>query len=97
MWIISVCFDIPRLGFSAELQDPTRPMISLPSTPVSVLTLNGILVSHDRRIAMINGKIMQVGDHIGNVMVIAISANTVELRGEVGTLLLTLLPNIHPK
>lgn len=60
--------------------DPTRPLDSTAqrsaATP-NALTLNSILLSEQRRVAVINGVTAQVGDRIANAKVVAIHADRV--------------------
>ncbi len=83
-------------GVRAELQDPTRPpdfseVEAMAGTPgamglagTSRLTLQSILISPTRRIAIVNGERVKEGDEIGTARVVAIRAWGLELEDEEG-------------
>ena len=67
--------------FSAALRDPTRPATFVPDKPAaSNFTLTSILVSPDRRIAIINGQSVQINDTIQGGKVIDITPEAVLLK-----------------
>lgn len=72
---------------SADLNDPTRPSYVLQSpgaqaAPTS-LRVSAVFISGDRRIAVINGQRVRVGDEVAGARVSAIAKNKVTLvRGE---------------
>ena len=78
---------IAASGLQAEpLRDPTRPPQSL-TVPARVETtskwqVSSILISADRRVAMVNGRAVQVGDRVSGARVLAIAADSVRLRNE---------------
>ena len=77
----------------AELRDPTRPMI-LPGEQVTATgkpELSAIIISKDRRIAVISGSVVRVGDIIGNAKVVSIESNTVQLDAPSGRITLNLM------
>ena len=84
---------------SAQLQDPTRPpdysTVSAQKEAVDATTawtLSSILISPERRVAIINGSAVQVGDSVGDVKVISIdSAEVLILQGN-KQIALTLIP-----
>jgi MSHA biogenesis protein MshK len=74
-------------GYAQALQDPMRPpgfaassaadsAVSFPLGPV----LQSTLLSNGRRIAMIDGKPMKIGDKIGDARILAIDPASVTLR-----------------
>jgi MSHA biogenesis protein MshK len=68
----------------AELRDPTRPEGFVDkSTEVRTdsLELNAIFISSQRKVAVINGQVVKVGDEVSGVKVISIDENSVELEG----------------
>ena len=73
----------------AELRDPTRPQ---DTTEISVgaLEVNSILISSERRVAVINEKVLKEGDEIAGFKVIRIEQNAVHLDGPNGKLTLLL-------
>jgi len=82
LWLATV-----HLAGAAELLDPTRPVVppATVTTPSgesqpklgSALRLEGILVAEQRRIAIINGKLLHVGDWLGDIQVRAIATDAV--------------------
>lgn len=78
----------------ASLPDPTRPVTkahsSASATAVAdeVLTLQSVLIAGDRRLAIINGQRLQVGNTIGRSRVVRIEAGQVQVRrdGQLQTL-----------
>lgn len=76
------------------LRDPTRP--PQPQTPAATaqapldMSLDSILTSDDRRVAVINGQAVREGDHIGNARVQRIGQDRVLLRINRTTRTLTL-------
>lgn len=80
----------------AELHDPTRPAkyVDNPlagSIDTSTLELGLTLVSPDRKVVVINGLSLQVGDAVGSERVVAIESNCVRLVGPSGNITLFLL------
>ncbi len=72
------------LAQSDELADPTRPVTLRAPTPTSVTTasasvlkLDAIVHSDERRLAIVNGKLLRVGEWLGNVRIDAISNDAV--------------------
>lgn len=84
--ILVMAQEMPAL---AALQDPTRPptqaaaSVSSPTTssgPRWVLT--SMLVSPERRTAVINDQVVGIGDRVGGARVMDIQADAVRLRAE---------------
>ena len=82
----------------AQLKDPTRPPISHSSGEIEEdniatgWTLSSILVSPQRRVAIINGKAVTTGETLAGAKVVSINEKSVKLefRGEV--IVINLLP-----
>jgi MSHA biogenesis protein MshK len=83
---------------AAALEDPTRPpdfvggangakQGQAPSWQVS-----SILISKDRRMAVVNGKTVRQGDQVGSARVVRISPTAVTLRTSIETFTVKLLP-----
>lgn len=82
------------------LADPTRPPnltrlspggeIESPPGPV----LQSIVLSPQRRLALINGKVASIGDRVGAATLVAIEIDSVSLREGAGTRVLKLLPEV---
>ena len=83
-------------GAEQAIVDPTRPPD--PSEHAQESTgsweLTGIIISSTRRLAVINGKTVRVGDILqGGNKVTSIETNTVQLDGPGGKIILNLLEN----
>jgi hypothetical protein len=85
--ICLVLLTVPQLVF-AQLADPTRPPTA-ESKPVYVkprvtkpdeLLLSAVINSGARKVAIINGKPLSVGERIENSTVVAIASGKVHLR-----------------
>lgn len=83
----------------AQLADPTRPARSslrspsVTETTEAALTLQSVLLSEQRRVAVINGRRVQPGDRVFGARVVEISLFAVRLRRADGEILLTLTGN----
>lgn len=77
----------------AELRDPTRPevVIQTSATSTSLFKLEAILIANDRKIAVINGLNLKIGDPILGEHITAINKNTVQLSGPGGKITIFLL------
>ncbi|MEM1436547.1 MAG: hypothetical protein AAGG11_21030 [Pseudomonadota bacterium] len=89
------------VGAAEALRDPTRPPSASPvpaaptaSAPVSdqqvQLALQSVLVSDLRRRAMINDRLVRVGDRLAGLLVVDISSDGVVLKGATETVTLNL-------
>lgn len=93
-------FALAGTASAQVLADPTRPPnlaglspggeIAPPSGPV----LESIVLSPQRRLALINGKLAGIGDRIGAATLVAIEIDSVRLREGAGTRVLKLLPEV---
>lgn len=73
--IVCVLSGAPGPGFANEvLQDPTRPYVAGGRTMVASpnFTVNAIIVSSERRVAIVNGRRVGVGGLIDGAKVISI-------------------------
>lgn len=78
----------------AALRDPTRPEGYVENSinlNVHSLELNEVIISSDRRIAVISGHIVKVGDDLAGMRVIAIDANSVQIQAPDSVITLFLL------
>lgn len=62
------------------LTDPTQPSNYRTATKEPSLHLESVLSSEHRKVAVINGVVLSVGERIGSARVVAITENTVKLR-----------------
>ncbi|WP_062065482.1 hypothetical protein [Cellvibrio sp. OA-2007] len=86
---------------TADVRDPTMPLghvaVNASGAAVQLFTLNSILISPQRKLAIINGKTLREGQLIpgsANVKVQRISAQVVVLQQAEETLVLRLSPSI---
>jgi MSHA biogenesis protein MshK len=80
------------------LRDPTRPpdfSAAAPEVEATVSALQSVLISPGRRVAVISGRTVAVGDQVGNAKVISIREGEVVLREGGETRTLKLFPNIE--
>lgn len=66
---------VANLCLGAEfMRDPTRPYTAreLSAATAPRFVVNAIIISPERRVAIVNGRRVKVGDSIGNATVIAI-------------------------
>ena len=77
-----------------EISDPTRPARSRQTSPSATeeaeLTLQTVMLSENRRVAVINGQRVQLGDRAFGARVVEIGLSGVRLRRAEGDILLTL-------
>ena len=75
-------FGLSSMVSAEELRDPTRPHTFNPGRTVEGLpsfTVNAIFVSEERRLAIINGERVQVGDVVSGARVVSIQKEQVTL------------------
>ncbi len=83
--VLSLIF-VTSVAFGA-LADPTRPVQysgSMNSSGRQLLELSAILISKHRKVAVINGKPLQVGDMLDDAKITAIEANKVQFKTSEG-------------
>ena len=80
-WLTAVFLALGSATTEAELPDPTRPYVYQSPRVAAAprLQLNAIIVSDERKLAIIDGKRLRVGDDIGGATLVSISKNEVEL------------------
>ena len=89
--LAALLMSVATAGLADELfRDPTRPYTAqqtYASVP-SRFKVNAIIVSDDRRLAIVNGRRVGVGDSIGGATVTAIAKHelTLDVAGETRTL-----------
>lgn len=94
--VLFVLFGLFLAGNAAALRDPTRPTdpaLYFSGGHSGGWTLQSILVSNNRRIAIINGKRVQEGDHVGSARVTRIRNSQVVIKTGDRTLKLRLRPD----
>lgn len=75
----------------AEWRDPTRPDGFNSVVEEDPMRLNAIIISKERRIAVISGKMLKIGDQFEGSLVTSIEPNTVQLEGRDGRITLHLV------
>lgn len=89
------------MAWGNELRDPTKPpqqrQTSQQPAAITRYSLDSILVSDSRRIAVINGVSLAVGERVGNATVRRIARDRVllEINGKTHTLVLESAPSIR--
>jgi MSHA biogenesis protein MshK len=92
-------------AIAEQLRDPTRPPASLapaagdaPAASRSAgLVLQSVLIAPDRRSAIVDGRLLKVGDSVAGFRVTAIEEGVVTLRGAAGTRRLQLFPEVEKR
>lgn len=82
---------------AAAFPDPTRPASFTPAAsaaPAGRPRLESVLIAPDRRIAVISGQRVQVGDRIYGAEVVSITESAVVLRTGQGSETLALFPQL---
>jgi MSHA biogenesis protein MshK len=82
---------------AASFADPTRPATFTPGAapaPSGRPRLESVLIAPDRRLAVISGQRVQVGDRIGGAQVVSITESAVVLRSGEAAETLLLFPQL---
>jgi MSHA biogenesis protein MshK len=97
--LVAGCLLLGGLASSTaqELADPTRRPDVREAEPAAAPSvgpsLQLIILSPGRRLAVINGKTMRIGDRVGEARIVAIDVDSVRLRSGDGLTVMKLLPN----
>jgi len=97
--LVAGCLLLGRLASSTaqELADPTRRPDVRAAEPAAAQSvgpsLQLIILSPGRRLAVINGKTMRIGDRVGEARIVAIDVDSVRLRSGDGLTVMKLLPS----
>ena len=84
-------------GEAASFADPTRPATFTPGaapTPTGRPRLESVLIAPDRRVAIISGQRVQLGDRVGSAEVVSITESAVVLRSGQTSQTLPLFPQM---
>ena len=78
---------LTSISANAELSDPTRPSYALPEAgeqiATSALRVSAVFISGDRKVAVVNGQRVRVGESIGGATVSGIDRKKVSfVRGD---------------
>jgi hypothetical protein len=93
---ILLCFFVLNSNVFAELKDPTRPYGSTKLSEENLsttynLNVEGIIIGKDKKVTIINGQRLSIGDKIMNIKVTDINADTVRLQDETGPFIVSLV------
>ena len=94
IFLILICSACLTTRSYSAFRDPTAPPAEFSAQAAdssSLYKLDAILVSSDRKLAVINGENKQIGDIVLNERIVAIGDNTVQLDGPYGKMTLFLL------
>ncbi len=100
-----LCVATFAVSAQETLPDPTRQPAELSVLPVSAVSatnplntsLQSIIISHDRRAAIINGQLVKKGDLVGDATLLEVNEGSVVLQDAKGKQVLTLFPGVDIK
>lgn len=103
--LFSLCLGCPALAHAAEtLSDPTRPPASLGvveqgggATVAAGPVLQSVLISPGRRVAVISGQNVKLGEKFGDARVVRITESEVVLKNGKDTQTLRLFPDVEKR
>ena len=103
----TICFQVWSMSGSVragELADPTRPPAVLDAKieqsaeqPATVPVLQSVLISPTRRLAVINGQTVALGEKYGEARLVKISEGEVVLRNGQDVQVLKLFPSVEKR
>ena len=99
--VLTTAMVLGGMASAGELRDPTKPLqqrqASQQPAAITRYSLDSILVSDSRRIAVVNGASLAVGERVGNATVKRIARDRVllEINGKTQTLVLDSAPSIR--
>lgn len=85
--MIGLCLMLTMQIALGQLNDPTRPANYLGTDGGGgrhYMTVSAILTSAKRKMAIVNGQSLQIGDTIGNAKLVAIGENSLQFRDSAG-------------
>jgi len=90
---------LPVAAAAQALRDPTRPPFSGGAAPAGTPVLHGwvlqsVLISKERRHAVINGQLVSLGESVSGAELVAIAENRVTLRTTEGIRTVHLFPEV---
>jgi len=91
----------PAASVAQQLRDPTRPPSEVSAKPATAksrthggLVLQTVLISPERKTAVISGRVMSVGDTVSGFRLVEIREGEVVMKGSKGTRTLQLYPAV---
>jgi hypothetical protein len=92
---------VSAVNFAQQLRDPTRPPLDVSAKPAGAksrthggLVLQTVLISPERKTAVISGRVMSVGDTLSGFRLVEIREGEVVMKGSRGTRTLRLYPAV---
>ncbi len=100
--VLACALCLPAAVHSEELPDPTRPPVSVSAAaiqdePAKPTGLQSVLISKNRKAAIIDGETVELGGKYGDYKLTEVSNAGVVLRGAQGKRVLTLFPGVSIK
>ena len=98
--IAGVCMAVASTVYAQTLRDPTRPAMVANSKGVAARAeqsgwiLQSVLISPERRYAIINGEVVPLGGEVAGAELVAIAPERVTLRTPEGLRVLHLFPDV---
>jgi MSHA biogenesis protein MshK len=94
-----VCMAVASTAVAQALRDPTRPPAASAKgvagkTEQSEWILQSVLISPERRYAIINGEVVALGGSIAGAELVAVAAERVTLRTQEGLRIVHLFPDV---
>jgi MSHA biogenesis protein MshK len=99
MLFVLLCLGSASAAIAQGLRDPTRPPFGggkggSTKSNSSGWNLQSVLISPERRYAIINGEIVAIGGSIGGAELVAVAAERVTLRTRDGLRIVRLFPDV---
>jgi MSHA biogenesis protein MshK len=93
------CMTATSMAVAQTLRDPTRPAGASARSAAgkpeqSGWILQSVLISPERRYAIINGEVVRIGGSVGGAELISIAAERVTLRTPEGLRIISLFPDV---
>ena len=92
---------VPVMAVAQQLRDPTRPPLEVSSKPAAAkshsrggLVLQTVLISPERKTAVISGRVMSLGDTVSGFRLVDIREGEVVMKGSKETRTLRLYPEV---
>src|SRR3954469_21464878 len=99
MLVAFMCLGSASAGIAQGLRDPTRPPFGSGKSVAAKVSSSGwnlqsVLISPERRYAIINGEIVAIGGSVGGAELVAVAAERVTLRTRDGMRIVRLFPDV---
>ena len=90
---------LPSVAFAQQMRDPTRPPSVAAAKPVKKgarggMVLQTVVISPERRTAVISGRVLSVGDTVSGFRLTEIREGEVVMKGSRGSRTLSLYPSV---